>query len=110
MTIALLSLASLLAGTETIAMTAITKYSRNKNIIYMAVAILLYGLVIPLSVYYSLSYSSIGTVNFTWNIITTVSMIVIGKLLFNDNVTHLHLISLLMGISSMVILYIAEME
>jgi len=110
MTLALLSMSGLLAGTETIAMTAITKYSRNKNIWYMAIAILLYGIVIPFSVYHSLSYSSIGTINFMWNIITTVSMIIIGKLLFDDTVTHLHLISLLMGIASMAILYIAEMD
>ena len=110
MSLALLSMAAWLAGTETIAMTAITQYSRNKKILFMATAIILYGLIIPYSIYYSLSYSSIGTINFTWNIITTVSMIIIGRFLFNDKMTHLHIISLLMGIGSMAILYIAEMN
>jgi len=110
MTIALLSMSGLLAGTEIIAMTLITICSRKKNLLYMTIAILLYGMVIPFLVYYSLSYSSIGTVNFTWNIITTISMIIIGKLLFNDIITRLHLVSFLMGITSMAILYIAEAD
>jgi multidrug transporter EmrE-like cation transporter len=56
----------------------------------------------------SLNFSGIGTVNLLWNIITTVSMIVIGYLLFNEKVNHLHIISLLLGLGSIVILYFAD--
>jgi multidrug transporter EmrE-like cation transporter len=56
----------------------------------------------------SLNFSGIGIVNFLWNIITTVCMIIIGYYLFNEKVNHLHLISLLLGIASIILLYFAE--
>ncbi len=56
----------------------------------------------------SLNFEGIGTVNFMWNVITTVSMIVIGHYLFRDKITHLHVISLMLGVSSLILLYIAN--
>jgi multidrug transporter EmrE-like cation transporter len=97
-----------LALSETLAMTALTKYYKSYKIYYLISGIALYGIVIPYMILYSLHFSGIGTVNFLWNIITTVSMIIIGYYLFNEKINHLHLISLLLGISSIVILYFAE--
>jgi multidrug transporter EmrE-like cation transporter len=97
-----------LALSETIAMTALTKYSTSYNIYYLIIGIMLYGIVTPYTIIASLNYSGIGTVNLLWNIITTVSMIVIGYLLFNEKVNHLHIISLLLGLGSIVILYFAD--
>ena len=99
---------SLLAGFETISMTALTKYHKEKNILYLLLGVIIYGLIIPFLVIFSLNFEGIGTVNFLWNIITTVSMIVIGYYIFGDKVNHLHLISLLLGISSIVVLMIAD--
>lgn len=104
----LLSLTGLLAGSETIAMTSITKFSKNKNFLYMLLALLIYGIIIPFIVLKTLTFAGIGTVNFIWNIITTVSMIIIGHFYFGDRMSNLHLISLLLGIASITILYIAE--
>lgn len=104
----LLSLTGLLAGSETIAMTSITKFSKNKNFLYMLLALLIYGIIIPFIVLKTLTFAGIGTVNFMWNIITTVSMIIIGHFYFGDRMSNLHLISLLLGIASITILYIAE--
>jgi multidrug transporter EmrE-like cation transporter len=97
-----------LAFSETIAMTALTKYTKSYNMYYLLTGIILYGIVIPYMVIISLNFSGIGTVNLLWNIITTVSMIVIGYLLFNEKVNHLHIISLLLGLGSIVILYFAD--
>lgn len=104
----LLPLTGLLAGSETIAMTAITKYSKTNNKFYMLLGFLIYGLVIPIAVLKTLTFAGIGTVNFMWNIITTVSMIVIGHFYFGDKMSNLHLISLMLGLASITILYIAE--
>ena len=99
---------ALLAGFETISMTALTQYSKDKNILYLLLGIIIYGLIIPFLVIISLNFEGIGTVNFLWNIITTVSMIVIGYYIFGDKVNHLHFISLFLGISAIVVLMIAD--
>ena len=104
----LLPLTGLLAGSETIAMTAITKYSKNKNILFMLLGLVIYGIIIPFAVLKTLTFAGIGTVNFMWNIITTVSMIIIGHFFFGDKMSHLHLISLMLVIASITVLYIAE--
>jgi multidrug transporter EmrE-like cation transporter len=97
-----------LASSETIAMTVLTKYSKTSNYFYLIMGIVIYGIIIPYMVLSSLKFSGIGTVNFLWNIITTVSMIFIAYYLFNEKLNHLHLISLLLGISSIFILYKAD--
>jgi hypothetical protein len=108
MTIGLVSMAALLAGTEIVAMTSITQYYRHKNTAFIVIAVIIYGLIVPFLTYSSLFYSAIGTVNLMWNLMTTVSMIVIGRFMFNDTLTRLHIISLLMGLASMSILFVAE--
>ena len=97
-----------LALSETFAMTALTKYSKSYNTYYLMAGIALYGIVIPYMIISSLHFSGIGTVNFLWNIITTVCMIIIGYYLFNEKINHLHLISLLLGVASIIILYFAD--
>jgi multidrug transporter EmrE-like cation transporter len=97
-----------LALGETLAMTALTKYSKSYNNYYLIAGMVLYGMLIPYMILVSLNYSGIGTVNFLWNIITTVFMIVIGYYMFNDKINNLHIISLLLGLGSIVILYFAD--
>ena len=101
---------SLLAGAETISMTALTKYSKNKdkNMLYLLLGVFIYGAIIPFLIIISLNVHGIGTVNFLWNIITTISMIIIGYYAFGDAVSHLHFISLFLGISAIIVLMIAE--
>ena len=97
-----------LALGETVAMTALTKYSKSYNIYYLIAGMALYGICIPYMIISSLHFSGIGTVNLLWNIITTVSMIIIGYYLFNEKVNHLHIVSLLLGVGSIIILYFAD--
>lgn len=97
-----------LALSETAAMTALTKYSKSHNNNYLIAGIVLYGIVIPYMIIISLNFNGIGTLNLLWNILTTVSMIIIGYYIFNENINHLHLLSLLFGIASIVILYLAD--
>lgn len=97
-----------LALSETIAMTSLTKYSKSYNPYYLIAGSVIYGIVIPYLLLSSLNLAGIGTVNLLWNIITTVSMIIIGYYIFNEKVNHLHIISLLLGVGSVIILYFAE--
>jgi multidrug transporter EmrE-like cation transporter len=99
---------SLLAGFEIIAMTALTLYSKLYNPYYLIIGVLIYGAVIPFLIVKSVNFDGIGTVNFLWNIITTVSMIVIGYYIFGDKVNHLHYISFLLGIAAIIVLYYAN--
>jgi multidrug transporter EmrE-like cation transporter len=99
---------TLLAGTETIAMTALTAYSKHYNPFYLLIGILIYGAVIPYLIINSLKFDGIGTVNFLWNIITTVAMIVIGYYIFKEKVNQLHYISFFLGIAAIIVLYLAD--
>lgn len=105
----LLGLTTILAGSETVAMTALTQYAKSSNPVYMAIGALIYGIVIPFTMTNSVNFAGIGTVNFMWNIITTITMIVIGHYWFGDKMSHLHIISLLLGLGSLTVLYLAEL-
>ena len=98
----------LLAGVETISMTSLTQYAKNKNILYLLLGLFIYGIIIPFLIIFSLKFEGIGTVNFLWNIITTVSMIMIGHYVFGDRMNYLHLISAFLGISAMIVLFMAN--
>ena len=106
-----IGLTCLLAGTETIAMTMLTKYSKNTNRThFLILGVIIYGLLIPYLLIKSISFEGIGSVNLAWNIITTVTMIIIGYYIFGDRVNHLHIISLAFGILSIILLYIANQQ
>jgi multidrug transporter EmrE-like cation transporter len=93
---------------ETAAITFITKYSRQSSFVFMVIAILVYGLVVPYGIYRTLDYSNIATINLLWNVLTTVSVILVSYFYFGDKLTNLHLISLFLGIASISVLYLAE--
>ena len=101
-------LTAFLAGTETLALTSLTKYSKNNKSIYLVIGMLIYGIVIPTVIVKSLNFEGIGTVNFIWNIITTISMIIIGYQMFNEKINRLHVISLFLGIAALISLYFAN--
>jgi multidrug transporter EmrE-like cation transporter len=103
-----LALTFLLAGSEIVAMTSLQQYvKKNFDLKYLLVGIVIYGVIIPYMIVKTLNYDGIGTVNLMWNIITTVAMIIIGYYLFNEKITNLHIISLMLGIASIVLLHMA---
>jgi multidrug transporter EmrE-like cation transporter len=97
----------ILATVEIIAMTLVTNYAKNGNKTHFVLSCLLYA-ILPFIIVYALKFQGIGTVNFMWNIISTISMIIIGYYVFNDSVTNLHYISFMLGFSAIVVLYYAE--
>jgi multidrug transporter EmrE-like cation transporter len=105
------ALTFILASSEIIAMTFLQKYVKeNFEKKYLYFGVFIYGVIIPYMIIKTLNYDGIGTVNLMWNIITTVGMIVIGYYLFNEKISKLHIISLMLGIASIVLLYMANVE
>ena len=51
---------------------------------FLVLAALLYGAVVPYSLYRSLEYLDIGSVNFAWNVWSTIGAYLIGIYLFHD--------------------------
>ena len=105
------ALTIILASSEIVAMTALQKYVKdNFKMKYLVIGVIIYGIVIPYMIIKTLNFDGIGTVNLMWNIITTVAMIIIGYYIFNEKISHLHVISLMLGIASIVVLYFASDE
>ena len=98
----------LLGGIETIAMTALTRYSKDNNILLLLLSIFIFAIINPFLLIMSLQFEGIGTVNFLWNIFTTISMFMIGHYVFGDTINYLHIISAFLGISAMIVLFMAN--
>ena len=93
---------------EAIGQTLITKNSINPNKIYYIIGSLIYGIFIPFMLSKSLEYEGIATINLLWNIMAIITMTMIGYFIFKETVNHLHLISILLLICSIVLLYFAN--
>lgn len=104
----LLALAFAVSVIETAGLTLITSYSKTHFLPTMVGAMSIYGLAVPMFIYKTLNYAGIGTVNFMWNIMTTVSMIIIGTIVFGEKIDRLHMMSMVLGIASISLLYFAE--
>lgn len=102
------TLTGIMAGLETFALTLLTMYSRQSSPVYLIGAIVAYGGLIPYTILKTLDFEGIGTVNFLWNIITTVSMVLVSYYYFNDTVSNLHIISLMLGVASIVLINVAN--
>lgn len=98
----------ILTGIEAIGQTLITKHAEKPNVSYFLIASLIYGLVVPWMLWYSLKYEGVATVNLLWNVLTIIVMTTIGYVLFKDRVNHLHLISILFAVAAIVMLYFAN--
>ena len=98
----------ILTITESLGLTLITKHHVKNNIYYFIMGCLIYGIVIPFLILKCLEYEGIGTVNLLWNIMSTITMISIGYIIFKEKVNNLHIVSLFLGILSITLLYFAN--
>lgn len=106
--LSLVGLIVVLTGIEAVGQTLITKHAERPNMWYFVLASLIYGLVVPWMLWYSLQYEGVATVNLMWNVLTIIVMTTIGYVLFKEQVNHLHLISILFAIAAIVMLYWAN--
>ena len=101
-------LITLLIVADSFALTGITYYKTHKHLLYILGPIVLYGLLTPYLLIKILDYEQIGTINFIWNVASTIIMIIVSYYLFNEKINRLKLISFIMGITSLVLLYMSE--
>jgi len=94
---------------ESTALTCITYYSKNKNMYLLAIGCFIYGIIVPCLILKSLEFEGISTINFIWNLFSTVIMIAIGYLLFNEKLNYIKILSFLSGILSIFLLYMSEL-
>jgi drug/metabolite transporter (DMT)-like permease len=89
---------------EALALFGIQKYAKTSgqrgSIKYMVMACVFYGLLVPWLLYKMMKYEGVGTVNFLWNIFSTISGFMIGMLLFQEKVTNLQFIGVGLGLLS----------
>lgn len=104
----LLLFVGLLTMIEACAMTLLKKYSIEKNVCYFLPVFILYGIMAPLLIVKNLEYEGIATLNIIWNIMSTFIVLFIGIIIFKENVSHLHLISLLLSILAIISFYYAS--
>jgi len=106
----ILLITAVLAGIETISLTALTTYSKNKDVLYLLLSVFIFAIINPVLLLMALRFEGIGTVNFLWNICTTVSMFMIGHYVFGDTINYLHILSAFLGISAIIVLFIANLK
>ena len=73
--------------------------SKNK---YLVLTMLIYGIAVPYFLYHALDYEGVGMVNLFWNVFSTLSAFFIGWYFFQEGVSNLQKIGVvvsLLGIS-----------
>jgi len=93
---------------ESCAMTSITYYSRGNHIIYFIIGCILYGIAVPYLILQAIKYDSVGTMNFLWNIFSTIIMVVVSYYLFNDNINYMKFFGFIIGLFSIILIYYSE--
>jgi multidrug transporter EmrE-like cation transporter len=93
---------------ESIGMSCLTYSFKNNNTIYYIIGSLIYGLIIPYSIKRALSFENISTINFIWNILTTVTMIIIGYLVFSEKLNFKKILAFIVGLLSIFLLYTSD--
>jgi drug/metabolite transporter (DMT)-like permease len=97
---------------DVLALTGITSYKKlekdEHRYKYLIVSCILYGIFVPLTLIKLLEYENIGTLNFIWNIFSTIIMISIGYYYFNEKINKLKIIAFILGFISLILLYISD--
>ena len=85
---------------EAYALFSIKRYSNDKQPKDLIICCLIYGLAVPFFLYYLLAQKGVGTVNFIWNVFSTIVGFFIGVLLFQEHVESLQWLGVFLGVIS----------
>ena len=92
---------------ESVAQYHIKKSKINNNYIYLLVAILSYSIVcLLLNKCYE--FNGVGMTNFVWSILSIVTMLILGVVVFNENVTKYDIIGICLSISGLYLIFVYE--
>lgn len=76
-----------LTAVENVGMYSIKRSQTNGEWLFYILASLIYGILVPFFFMRSLQYEGLGTVNFFWNVASTLSAFAIGAFFFKEKVT-----------------------
>ncbi len=98
----------LLVSFEFVALYSVQKAAEEKNKKYLIITMILYGIPISLLIYKLLEFRKIGTVNFSWNIFSTISGFCIGVFLFKEKLVSLQWIGVGLGFVSLALIMLSN--
>jgi multidrug transporter EmrE-like cation transporter len=93
----MIGLLLLLVMFEFFALYYVQKASSEKDKRYLIITMLLYGIPISLLIYKLLEFRKIGTVNFSWNVLSSVYGLFIGIYFFKEKVINLQWLGVGLG-------------
>jgi drug/metabolite transporter (DMT)-like permease len=75
---------------ENTALYSIKRYENDpkSQLKFYVLGALIYGILVPYFLLRSLKYEGLGTVNFFWNVVSTVSAFAIGAYLFKEKISN----------------------
>jgi multidrug transporter EmrE-like cation transporter len=96
----------LLISVEFVALYSVEKAAITKDNNYLYMTMILHGIPVSLILYKLLEFRKIGTVNFLWNIFSTIGGLFISIYFFQEEISSLQWLGILLGIigASIVIL------
>jgi multidrug transporter EmrE-like cation transporter len=98
----------LVISVESFALYYLQKAASEKDKRYLIITMLIYGIPVSLLLYKLLEFRKIGTVNFFWNIGSSLVGFTIGILWFGEKLINLQLIGVLLGFLGLGLVMIGE--
>ncbi len=90
---------------ESIAQYHIKKSKVSRNVLFFLVALMSYSIVcLLLGKCYD--FNGLGITNFVWSIASIVTMILIGHIFFNEEITQYDIIGMLLSVSGLYLIFI----
>ena len=99
----ILLVALILTIIETYAQYNLKEFSLNRRLPYYILGIILY--VVSAMIFMNLlSYEKVGIVNLIWNIMSTLSVFIMGYLIFNESLNNYEMVGAVMAIVGLILL------
>lgn len=90
---------------ESIAQYHIKKSKVNHNYVYLAIAMFCYSIVCLL-LNRCYDFDGMGITNFVWSILSIISMITVGALVFNESITKYDVIGMVLSVVGLYLIFI----
>ena len=92
---------------ESIAQYHIKKSKINNNLLYVLIAVASYG-VICLLLHKCYDFMGMGITNFVWSVLSIVSIITIGIVIFNEKITRFDVLGMILSITGLYLIFIKD--
>lgn len=99
-----------LSVAENAALYSIKRYEDNPKtqLKFYILGALIYGLLVPYFLLRSLKYEGLGTVNFFWNVVSTVSAFAIGSYMFGEKISNWKIMGVALSLTGLGMILMSE--